>query len=120
MHRLRHSLIQSHSHSTMYLLKLFLPNFCPILVFYSHSTMYLLKRKSTAEQTGNGAYSHSTMYLLKLQTYHSLHSCISYSHSTMYLLKPYCRIYLHIAFVQFTFHHVSIKTLYALVILIFP
>ena len=54
----------------------------------SHSTMYLLKRKSTAEQTGNGAYSHSTMYLL----------------------KPYCRIYLHIAFVQFTFHHVSIKT----------
>ncbi len=76
----------------------------------SHSTMYLLKRKSTAEQTGNGAYSHSTMYLLKLQTYHSLHSCISYSHSTMYLLKPYCRIYLHIAFVQFTFHHVSIKT----------
>ena len=54
----------------------------------SHSTMYLLKRKSTAEQTGNGAYSHSTMYLLKLQTYHSLHSCISYSHSTMYLLKP--------------------------------
>ena len=95
--------------------------------------MYLLKRLSFRCSYWWWRNSHSTMYLLKLSTYSSVSFCIFNSHSTMYLLKPATSIWptkslinshstmyllkrckghtLQFDSVQFTFHHVSIKTL---------
>ena len=57
-------------------------------------------------------HSHSTMYLLKPAPYTSAPTFVVHSHSTMYLLKR-CYCTGSIFFVpSFTFHHVSIKTIY--------
>ena len=58
--------------------------------------------------------SHSTMYLLKPQCVTNLIGGNLNSHSTMYLLKPLRLLKSVSNRIVFTFHHVSIKTLYPL------
>ena len=94
----------------MYLLKPFLPHFLFEKGTHSHSTMYLLKLHRCIRSFPDSAHSHSTMYLLKLIapqpmyfatfafTFHHVSiktvkeirekAGITHSHSTMYLLKP--------------------------------
>ena len=120
------------SHYTMYLLKLVMllliflwqieftfhhvsiktQNFCDLFGFkiYSHSTMYLLKHVTAQTAVTELNDSHSTMYLLKPYPPISGHSFSQNSHSTMYLLKLLWFSMSSIIPVEFTFHHVSIKT----------
>ena len=87
-------------------------NFCDLFGFkiYSHSTMYLLKHVTAQTAVTELNDSHSTMYLLKPYPPISGHSFSQNSHSTMYLLKLLWFSMSSIIPVEFTFHHVSIKT----------
>ena len=78
---------------------------------YSHSTMYLLKPSGGGGKSNNVIYSHSTMYLLKHIYFPIRLMPERNSHSTMYLLKLCIVIAVTFAYMLFTFHHVSIKTM---------
>ena len=77
----------------------------------SHSTMYLLKPQKPINHHINVINSHSTMYLLKLDPVTVRSVTFPHSHSTMYLLKLNTFKELSIKVYEFTFHHVSIKTI---------
>ena len=99
-----------HSHSTMYLLKRRLTRNIEYLLHDSHSTMYLLKPDRLLLMKIKRTYSHSTMYLLKPFPVDYDGLVLRDSHSTMYLLKRGQRFEIRFTEIQFTFHHVSIKT----------
>ena len=123
-----------HSHSTMYLLKpvvicaifplkliftfhhvsiktiSILVNLWPVYIFTFHHVSIKTFRfcfNSTAFQ-----HSHSTMYLLKLINTNISIQGLGHSHSTMYLLKLNEPSPVYCINKEFTFHHVSIKTLF--------
>ena len=75
--------------------------------------MYLLKRVTYDFDVNVYSNSHSTMYLLKHIPIEVKAFCQIYSHSTMYLLKPNQPQSTVSTKIEFTFHHVSIKTVSA-------
>ena len=80
----------------MYLLKHFVQYNRPQIYPHLHSTMYLLKHNLSQTNNCSALYLHSTMYLLKLRLSGIPTACLT----------------------KFTFHYVSIKTIYFLIFFI--
>ena len=100
-------------HSTMYLFQRVPLSAFAFEMLYLHSTMYLFQRITCPNGCLCGIYLHSTMYLFQPDRWYNVQSVFRYLHSTMYLFQPR-----HIAItkrtaMRFTFHYVSISTVFA-------
>ena len=76
---------------------------------HSHSTMYLLKLSQLEYIHEAYKHSHSTMYLLKpnVEYFDLYEEIFTFHHVSIKTLGTQCELYLPYVF---TFHHVSIKT----------
>ncbi len=75
-----------------------------------HSTMYLLNRRMKVAKDAGLYNLHSTMYLLNRVAMTRLWTIYLNLHSTMYLLNLKWHTLTALTHLQFTFHHVSIKS----------
>ena len=88
----------------------------PVMVYQFTFHYVSISTPSRSGFFSMNAYLHSTMYLFQRTNESDFRRRLIYLHSTMYLFQPLTPSYYVCSPVSFTFHYVSISTLYILLL----